>query len=290
MLSDDAFVPQDVGKNKTKLSPLAHAVRFAMRCGITSIWQLSAELQCSRRSIYRALKQLKDGDTTVTIMERADARSDTSVTAQNTEGDTSVTNQDTVVPFPRARVVIPACARAQIEPSSKVLSYEEVEERKKDTPLLISPQTSDVEPKGRVVGASTSEDLFSPSGGEDQITEEKKSKPPRSKTKKPVNRGKRLSPDWTLPDEWASWAKVNVTDDEAAIMDQADQFRDYWIAQPGQKGVKLDWQATWRNWMRRARLRRPSNGFSRGGQPQVSSPMADIVARMKAKRSEAPHV
>lgn len=28
-------------------------------------------------------------------------------------------------------------------------------------------------------------------------------------------------------------------------------FVDYWIAQPGQKGVKLDWSATWRNWMRR---------------------------------------
>ncbi|WP_424807696.1 hypothetical protein [Rhodococcus sp. 27YEA15] len=30
-------------------------------------------------------------------------------------------------------------------------------------------------------------------------------------------------------------------------------FRDYWIAQPGAKGVKLDWDATWRNWVRRAR-------------------------------------
>ncbi len=30
----------------------------------------------------------------------------------------------------------------------------------------------------------------------------------------------------------------------------ADKFRDYWISQPGQKGVKLDWSATWRNWVR----------------------------------------
>lgn len=30
-----------------------------------------------------------------------------------------------------------------------------------------------------------------------------------------------------------------------------DEFRDYWIAQPGQKGVKTDWDATWRNWVRR---------------------------------------
>lgn len=34
------------------------------------------------------------------------------------------------------------------------------------------------------------------------------------------------------------------------IEEEADQFRDYWIAQPGGKGVKLDWLATWRNWIR----------------------------------------
>ena len=33
---------------------------------------------------------------------------------------------------------------------------------------------------------------------------------------------------------------------------QHRQFIDYWIAQPGQKGIKLDWDATWRNWMRRS--------------------------------------
>lgn len=30
------------------------------------------------------------------------------------------------------------------------------------------------------------------------------------------------------------------------------KFTDYWRAQPGQKGVKLDWLGTWRNWIRRA--------------------------------------
>jgi len=32
---------------------------------------------------------------------------------------------------------------------------------------------------------------------------------------------------------------------------EAERFRDYWIAKPGKDGVKLDWAATWRNWMRR---------------------------------------
>lgn len=30
------------------------------------------------------------------------------------------------------------------------------------------------------------------------------------------------------------------------------KFRDYWTAQPGLKGRKTDWNATWRNWCRRA--------------------------------------
>ena len=33
---------------------------------------------------------------------------------------------------------------------------------------------------------------------------------------------------------------------------QTRRFVDYWRAQPGQRGVKSDWVATWRNWMRRA--------------------------------------
>lgn len=31
-----------------------------------------------------------------------------------------------------------------------------------------------------------------------------------------------------------------------------DEFADHWKAKPGQGGVKLDWEATWRNWCRRA--------------------------------------
>jgi len=30
-----------------------------------------------------------------------------------------------------------------------------------------------------------------------------------------------------------------------------EAFIDYWIGVPGQRGSKLDWDATWRNWMRR---------------------------------------
>lgn len=37
---------------------------------------------------------------------------------------------------------------------------------------------------------------------------------------------------------------------EAMVRDQADRFRDHWIAKTGQHATKADWQATWRNWCR----------------------------------------
>lgn len=49
----------------------------------------------------------------------------------------------------------------------------------------------------------------------------------------------------------ASIAKVR--EDAPNVDHQAEHatFVDYWIAQPGQKGVKTNWDSTWRNWMRR---------------------------------------
>ena len=44
-------------------------------------------------------------------------------------------------------------------------------------------------------------------------------------------------------------------------LEEANKFRDYWNSQPGQKGVKLDWQATWRNWCRNSKPSAPSESF-----------------------------
>jgi hypothetical protein len=63
-------------------------------------------------------------------------------------------------------------------------------------------------------------------------------------------KGSRLPKDWSLPDKWRDWAldKHDIT--EAALAQQAESFRDYWVGKPGQGGRKLDWFATWRNWIR----------------------------------------
>lgn len=72
-------------------------------------------------------------------------------------------------------------------------------------------------------------------------------------------RGSYLPDDWILPTEWRQWAEINTQLGSAGIELEADKFRDFWIAQPGAKGRKSDWMATWRNWCRNAGSRRHYN-------------------------------
>jgi uncharacterized protein YdaU (DUF1376 family) len=66
--------------------------------------------------------------------------------------------------------------------------------------------------------------------------------------KQPQSRGTRLPADWKPSDDQIAFCKAERPD--LHPMATGDRFRDYWIAQPGSKGVKLDWDATWRNWVR----------------------------------------
>lgn len=56
----------------------------------------------------------------------------------------------------------------------------------------------------------------------------------------------RLPKDFVFPKEWADFCVQQRPD--LNLQQTFDSFRDYWIAAP--KGTKLDWLATWRNWVR----------------------------------------
>jgi len=74
-------------------------------------------------------------------------------------------------------------------------------------------------------------------------------------TKKDKNKGSRLSPDFMFPVEWAEFCVKQRP--ELIAFEVWEKFRDYWISQPGQKGIKLDWFATWRNWVRNTTAPKP---------------------------------
>ena len=63
-------------------------------------------------------------------------------------------------------------------------------------------------------------------------------------------RGTRLSPDF-IPAEQTR-ATILAECPSVDLMREDAKFVDYWAAQPNSKGIKVDWDATWRNWMRRA--------------------------------------
>ena len=74
--------------------------------------------------------------------------------------------------------------------------------------------------------------------------------------KEKQQRGSRLAQDWFLSKAMGDWATQERPDLD--VRQVAEQFKDYWVAQAGQKGVKLDWDATWRNWVRNTKAVKPN--------------------------------
>lgn len=77
------------------------------------------------------------------------------------------------------------------------------------------------------------------------------------------SRGTRLPADWVPTEDQIQFCKASRSDLNPQT--SADRFRDYWISQPGAKGVKLDWDATWRNWVRNERA--SPNAQATGSRP-----------------------
>lgn len=77
-------------------------------------------------------------------------------------------------------------------------------------------------------------------------------------------RGTRI-PDDFQPD--LDYARQQIPDINAEA--EAEKFRDYWRAKPGQGGVKRDWPATWRNWIRTCA---ESGRYARRGRPAAPGP------------------
>lgn len=63
-------------------------------------------------------------------------------------------------------------------------------------------------------------------------------------------KGTRLDREWDLPEAWGEWAEKQGLN-RAKIIDECDKFKDYWIAKSGTNATKVDWEATWRNWIRK---------------------------------------
>ncbi|WP_143348254.1 hypothetical protein [Ensifer adhaerens] len=89
-------------------------------------------------------------------------------------------------------------------------------------------------------------------------------------------RAMRLPEDFE-PD-WAFAGGLGFARAEASV--EFDKFRDYWRAKSGRDASKLDWAATWRNWMRNAGGRGPGGaGRGRRGHHPQAPPQETAFAR-----------
>lgn len=81
------------------------------------------------------------------------------------------------------------------------------------------------------------------------------------------------------PVEWIQFCHTQRPDlDPGATF---DRFRDYWIGKPGKDGLKSDWFATWRNWVRGEKTA-TAKGNSHG-QPNKDERARAAIARSLEK-------
>lgn len=72
---------------------------------------------------------------------------------------------------------------------------------------------------------------------------------------KPRKRATRIQEDFQVTDAMKEWAVTKAPNADVGL--ETEKFINYWVAKSGKEATKLDWVATWRNWMLNAR---PSQG------------------------------
>jgi hypothetical protein len=100
-----------------------------------------------------------------------------------------------------------------------------------------------------------------------------------------VSRGTRLPDDWKPSESLWSWGKEKLPED--ALRFETAAMRDYFHAQSGSRGVKLDWDKTWKTWIREAVRRRerfkPKQNVVAYTPRPAPRPYSEIKAEREAK-------
>ena len=144
------------------------------------------------------------------------------------------------------------------------LAHQVINPREKPSSLPI-PSTS-VDPglhaSARVSDASNP-DLHA------QIGREGKGRERKGKEGVERSRGSRLLPDWQPSEILKAWASKERPD--LNVDTTVRKFVDHWSSVPGGKGLKLDWDATFRNWVR----------GERPGPNQAAPDYSAVIANLK---------
>lgn len=111
--------------------------------------------------------------------------------------------------------------------------------------------------------------------GKELKKEEKKDTSSLRSDARARSRGTRLPPDWR-PDDAGRTFAIDLIGNQRSHL-ELQKFRDYWHARAGPGGVKLDWEATWRNWIRKAAETKAQGN----GKRTVQDAADDLVERVR---------
>lgn len=114
---------------------------------------------------------------------------------------------------------------------------------------LMTSATSNPQMRNMIQNIKTNQDVALPSRHRhDEVMPDKIR---LDKIRKENTKGTRLPKDWQPTAEFIDFCKQERPDLNPEFI--AEEFKDYWVSKAGADGVKLDWLATWRNWVRRQR-------------------------------------
>lgn len=103
---------------------------------------------------------------------------------------------------------------------------------------------------------------------------------PRPASPPQAKKGTRIADDWQ-PKDRATADALGINTDEAVA-----EFRDYWRGVPGKAGIKLDWEATWRNQVRFLARNRRTDRPAKSSQWPVADQNAEMMRLLARARAE----
>ncbi|WP_371763364.1 helix-turn-helix domain-containing protein [Massilia sp.] len=98
--------------------------------------------------------------------------------------------------------------------------------------------------------------------------------------------GTRLPKDWMPSFDDARFCAEQRPD--LNIDQVADSFRDYWTARAGKDATKVDWPATWRNWVRNERRQQGRTTGYQSANDKAREWAAGITGRNRNERRDEP--
>ena len=102
---------------------------------------------------------------------------------------------------------------------------------------------------------------------------------PKKRRGRPKTDGHRIPDDWYLTRKLGMWAKEKYGIGDDAIRFETDKFIDHWKASANENAWKSDWDAAWRNWIRKY----AESGGATKGAPQKKSKTLQAIEALTGK-------